>query len=290
MFQSYLCCTVGANEAECEQTRLSELVEPLRRDVSENISKQEKMLDGMQSTNMQFQQARGELLGRGRQEAGQAAQESTRAAFLQTLASGADTFVEILGNLREGTKFYGDFMQVILKYQQKVQDYCFARKTEKEELMQDLVSSVAGGVGGQTPAPPQPAPVKPPARPPPPAATRTTQVPVAPTPGAPPAMAGAPPGMAVPPPIPPPPPGMAPGMPPGAPPMPPYGAVPYGYPPYGYPAYSYPFPGYGYPTPGVTQPMPGAPYPYAAAPYPYPGAGVPPPMPGQPPHWPPPAQ
>merc|ERR1719507_117614 len=112
----------------------------LQHQVTESITKQEKIIAEVQDLYQPFIQERGS--GGAREEA------------LKSIASAYDAFMELKGNLQEGTKFYNDLTQLLVTFQSKVSDFCFARKTEKEELLKDLSSSMASMSVSATPTPP----------------------------------------------------------------------------------------------------------------------------------------
>lgn len=227
-------------------SNLSAGFDALKQSVTDSMTRQEKIMAAVQSANDKFVREK---------QAGQAATE--RETMLKELATAYDIYMELLGNLREGNKFYNDFTPILVRYQQKTSDLVFARKTEREELSRGLQKSIASQPPEPTPqAPPHHQPsgghTVPPPRPPPPSAQQPSATTTFPAPTA----ANQPTA---------PPTGAPPQYPPG-----PYQPMPQpGYAPYAYGGY-YPPAG-----PGYTPPLPPGYY--------FGGYGAPPPQ-GYPPH------
>uniref|UniRef100_A0A8C1RXY0 Programmed cell death 6 interacting protein n=1 Tax=Cyprinus carpio TaxID=7962 RepID=A0A8C1RXY0_CYPCA len=146
--------------------------------VQQNLRRQEELLSQIQVSHQEFS-----ALKQSNSEA------NNREEVLKKLASAHDSYIEISSNIKEGTKFYNDLTEILLKFQNKCSDIVFARKTERDELLKYLQQSIARepsapsfnvpSYQSNTPAPasggPNPAPrtakPQPPARPPPPSVT-----------------------------------------------------------------------------------------------------------------------
>nr|XP_057903535.1 programmed cell death 6-interacting protein-like [Doryrhamphus excisus]XP_057903586.1 programmed cell death 6-interacting protein-like isoform X2 [Doryrhamphus excisus] len=179
------------NEEQLSVSQLDQLYGEHNQRVQASLRKQEELLGQIQTSHQEFSS-----LKQSNTEANQ------REEVLKKLASAHDSYVEISSNLREGTKFYNDLTEILLKFQNKCCDIVFARKTERDELLKELQQSIAREPsapsfnipayqstpavppGGPTPAPrtvftqpPQQMPQQtqaksqPPARPPPPTFT-----------------------------------------------------------------------------------------------------------------------
>ncbi|XP_024114842.1 programmed cell death 6-interacting protein isoform X1 [Oryzias melastigma] len=200
------------NEEQLSLAQLDKLYGSYNERVQASLRSQEELLGQVQVSHQEFSS-----LKQSNTEANQ------REEVLKKLASAHDSYVEISNNLREGTKFYNDLTEILLKFQNKCSDIVFARKTERDELLKELQQSIArepsapsfsvpayqstpaAPVAGPTPAPrtvfqpqqPQQQPkAQPPSRPPPPniapqaaSATPTSAPPVGPPTNNPPPMA-----------------------------------------------------------------------------------------------------
>ncbi|XP_037549272.1 programmed cell death 6-interacting protein isoform X2 [Nematolebias whitei] len=267
------------NEEQLSMSQLDQLYGSYNQKVQASLSMQEELLGQVQTSHQEFAS-----LKQSNSDANQ------REEVLKKLASAHDSYVEICSNLREGTKFYNDLTEILLKFQNKCSDIVFARKTERDELLKELQQSIARepsapafnvpayqsapaapvSAPGPTPAPrtvfpqqpqqaqqPQPKP-QPPSRPPPPSFTPQAAAPASPAPTGPPNNN---------------PPPVAPTSQAQGPPYPSYQGypgfyqMPMGYNPYAYGQYNVPYMPYqttpgqgGYPgAPPAGQPYPGYP-------------------------------
>uniref|UniRef100_A0A3Q3EV25 Programmed cell death 6-interacting protein n=1 Tax=Kryptolebias marmoratus TaxID=37003 RepID=A0A3Q3EV25_KRYMA len=157
------------NEEQLSMSQLDQLYGSYNQKVQASLSMQEELLGRVQTSHQEFAS-----LKQSNTEANQ------REDVLKRLASAHDSYVEICSNLREGTKFYNDLTEILLKFQNKCSDIVFARKTERDELLKCVQSHLcqtewentlpSSSQQPQQPQQPQPKP-QPPARPPPPSFT-----------------------------------------------------------------------------------------------------------------------
>uniref|UniRef100_A0A7N8WXX6 Programmed cell death 6-interacting protein n=1 Tax=Mastacembelus armatus TaxID=205130 RepID=A0A7N8WXX6_9TELE len=138
------------NEEQLSVSQIDQLYGAYNQRVQASLSTQEALFLSPQSSQTSHQEF--SSLKQSNTEANQ------REEVLKKLASAHDSYVEISSNLREGTKFYNDLTEILLKFQNKCSDIVFARKTERDELLKYVLQ--------QPPARPQP-----PERPPPPSFT-----------------------------------------------------------------------------------------------------------------------
>lgn len=132
------------------QNELDSLVGPIRQQVRDNIQEQEKILGFIEKANSEFvkEKVHNET-------------SKIREEMLKNLATASDGFNELYNHLVEGNKFYNDLTEILLKFQNKVNDFVFARKTEKEDLMKDIQTNLTRPSSGAPSRPPPPVPAGP---------------------------------------------------------------------------------------------------------------------------------
>lgn len=113
------------NEPSISVGSIGKALAPLREQVNDSVARQESLIQQIQRAHEAFVAETGGGSG-------------SRDTFLSELASAYDSFTTLQNNLKEGTKFYNDLTQLLITFQNKVSDFCFARKTEKDELMKTL--------------------------------------------------------------------------------------------------------------------------------------------------------
>ncbi|XP_024083246.1 programmed cell death 6-interacting protein [Cimex lectularius] len=148
------------NEPAVSTETLGKAYGPLQQNVKDSINKQQTLLQQIQETNTEFTAERGR----------DGTIKTEREEMLKELANAHDTFDELEKLLAEGMKFYNDMTEHLVTLQNKTMDYCFARNTEKEELLKDITKSLSQLHPDSTGSFRQSAETKkePPARPPPP--------------------------------------------------------------------------------------------------------------------------
>lgn len=139
---------------------LDEIYGPNLIECEESLKRQENLLAKIQEANSRFlaeTQTPGAV--------------NEREEMLKQLAQAYDAYIELISNLKEGTKFYNDLTNILLKFQSKFSDLAFARRTEKDDLSKDIQNDLAKSTPAPTPAVPAHIEAQqrvPPARPAPP--------------------------------------------------------------------------------------------------------------------------
>uniref|UniRef100_A0A0K0DNI0 BRO1 domain-containing protein n=1 Tax=Angiostrongylus cantonensis TaxID=6313 RepID=A0A0K0DNI0_ANGCA len=127
------------NEEQISKEKIQQIYGPLKQQVEASIKLQDHLMAEIQTWNNRFV---GEKSGSGT--------GAERERMLKMLASGYDAFYELKGNLEEGTKFYNNLTPILVRLQQKVSDFSFARQTEKEDLMRQMQQNIVSGGSGDS--------------------------------------------------------------------------------------------------------------------------------------------
>lgn len=129
-FLSALAKDGGIDEPNLSVESIGKTYGPLQKQVRDSVVRQDQLIAEIQKCHTGF-------------TAEQSGSGSAREMMLCKLASAYDAFKELKGNLNEGAKFYNDLTQLLVVFQNKISDFCFARKTEKEELLKDLTTNLS---------------------------------------------------------------------------------------------------------------------------------------------------
>lgn len=137
-FLSALAKDGAIDEPNLSVENIGKIYGPLTSQIRDSSVRQDNLISNIQSAHSEFT----------REQSGSG---SSRETMLCKLASAYDAFKELKNNLQEGAKFYNDLTQVLVVFQNKISDFCFARKTEKEELMKDLTTNLSHAGPASTP-------------------------------------------------------------------------------------------------------------------------------------------
>ncbi|XP_050432887.1 programmed cell death 6-interacting protein [Adelges cooleyi] len=130
------------NEGNLSTESLDQSYGHLQVQVRNSLGRQEQLLSHIQVVNSEFCKEKN--------SGGQ------REALFKDLAAGYDVFVDLQNNLMEGTKFYNDLTEILITAQNKISDFCFARKAEKEELLKSITKNLSQEKPVTVPKPSQP--------------------------------------------------------------------------------------------------------------------------------------
>lgn len=108
---------------------LNDRLQVVRECIRENLTKQDDLLAQLQSKAEAYF---GTNNVSGKSE-----------GLLTSLTAASEEYFLLLKDVQDGMKFYADVTERCLKTQAKIKDFCFARCTEKTELMADISSRLA---------------------------------------------------------------------------------------------------------------------------------------------------
>lgn len=143
-FMSALVKDGAINELALTSEALGEVYGPLQKQIRENKERQEQLIQEIQRNNEEFVKLKSNA----------SVGSSQRESFLSELAAAYDSYMDLMSNLEEGTKFYNDLTQLLVNLQNKIDDFCFARKAEREELCKDLQNEIVSRPNPPAPSTP----------------------------------------------------------------------------------------------------------------------------------------
>lgn len=140
-FMNSLNLHAGVDETSLAAEVIGEAYNELQKKVRQSKEKQEKLIRDIQEANQKFVSQKGST-------------GNKRDQFLKDCAAAYEAYMQLLSNLKEGNKFYNDLTQLLVNLQVKVNDFCFARKAEREELCKDLQNDIVSKPNDPVPSVP----------------------------------------------------------------------------------------------------------------------------------------
>ncbi|XP_018651223.1 putative programmed cell death 6-interacting protein [Schistosoma mansoni] len=108
---------------------LEEKMVSVRELIQENLNKQESLLNDLQTKADMFY--------------GASDGNSKDKGLLTMLNLAADEYSALTEAVRDATKFYAELTEICVNTQCKIEDFCAARTTEKNELMSDIATNIS---------------------------------------------------------------------------------------------------------------------------------------------------
>uniref|UniRef100_A0A4W3IXL1 Programmed cell death 6 interacting protein n=1 Tax=Callorhinchus milii TaxID=7868 RepID=A0A4W3IXL1_CALMI len=103
------------NEEVISVTELDRIYGTYTQKVQKNLKSQEELLSSIQMNHEEFSKSKQSN-----------AEADSREEMLKKLAAAHDQYIELVANLKEGTKFYNELTEILLKLQNKCTDIVFA--------------------------------------------------------------------------------------------------------------------------------------------------------------------
>ncbi|CAH8501141.1 unnamed protein product [Schistosoma turkestanicum] len=108
---------------------LNEKMASVRESIEENLNKQENLLNTLQTKADMFY--------------GGSDSNSKDKGLLTMLNLAADEYSSLKDAVQDATKFYAELTEICVNTQCKIEDFCAARTTEKNELMSDIATNLS---------------------------------------------------------------------------------------------------------------------------------------------------
>jgi DNA repair exonuclease SbcCD ATPase subunit len=131
--------------------------------IIQELTKYDQKLAQIQPLEQQLDQVMGAIINANQQFVQRSTTDSQRKReqVIQNMYAAINKYAEILANMQEGINFYTTMQDIIKKLSQRVGDFVFARKTEKQDLIANLQHQLSGvpvqphNPYGSQPPPPQ---------------------------------------------------------------------------------------------------------------------------------------